>query len=373
MTVFAVLLAAGSSRRFGQTENKLFARLPNGVRVWEAAFRALRTHARIDGVGIVGNKREFGEADPDFLVEGGKTRCESSRIGVENAPHGSLVLVHDAARPWASPQLIDRVIDAAQDFGAAVPVVPVVDTLKQVVDGRVHVTLPRDVIFRAQTPQAARREPLLSALEAHPETTDEASALEAAGFHVRAVAGEESNLKVTTRADLPQASVITTTGFGFDIHAFSRDPERQLMLGGVKFDGAPGLDGHSDADVLLHALTDALLGTVGAGDIGELFPNDDPANKNADSIVFLRKAKTLVQKARGQILSVDLTVLAETPKLSGRRQEIRTRISQELGIPERRINIKATTMEGLGAIGRSEGIAAMATATVALPTTSHEE
>jgi 2-C-methyl-D-erythritol 4-phosphate cytidylyltransferase/2-C-methyl-D-erythritol 2,4-cyclodiphosphate synthase len=187
------------------------------------------------------------------------------------------------------------------------------------------------------------------------------------------VAGEESNVKVTTPADIPRPIVVTTTGFGFDIHAFSLDPDRKLFLGGVLFDDAPGLEGHSDADVLFHALTDALLGTVGGGDIGELFPNDDPGNKNADSAIFLRKAKELIAQASGQILSVDLTLLAEVPKLSGRRQEIRFNISQELGIPERRINIKATTMEGLGAIGRSEGIAAMATATVALPTTSHEE
>jgi 2-C-methyl-D-erythritol 4-phosphate cytidylyltransferase/2-C-methyl-D-erythritol 2,4-cyclodiphosphate synthase len=282
-------------------------------------------------------------------------------------------LVHDAARPWVSATVIDRVIDGALEAGAAIPVVPVADTIKRVDGGLVEKTVSRQGLFRAQTPQAAGREALIAALETNPNATDEASALEAAGIRVKAVAGEEINRKITTVADLPPSLTMTTTGFGFDIHAFSSDSTRPLMLGGVRFDDAPGLDGHSDADVLLHALTDALLGTVGGGDIGQLFPNDDPLYKDADSAVFLRKAKTMVDEACGQIISVDVTLLAEIPKLNGRREEIQARISQELGIPQRRINIKATTMEGLGAIGRSEGIAAMATATVALPTTSHEE
>lgn len=370
MKIFAVLLAAGTSTRFG-SDDKLMAILPNGLRVWESAFRCLRNHQRVDGVGIVGPASLETEG-ADFRVDGGTTRCESSLIGVSQAPEGSMVLVHDAARPTASGDLIDRVIDGALECGAAVPAVPVTDTIKEVEGEFVQRTLNRHGLRRAQTPQAAKREVLLSALAANPEAMDEASALEAAGVPVKVVAGDESNLKITTTSDLPNLTY-TTTGFGFDIHAFSSDPARPLILGGVRFEGTPGLDGHSDADVVLHALTDALLGTVGGGDIGELFPSDDPANKNADSMIFLRKAKAMVDGARGQIISLDVTLLAEKPKLSGRRQEIRTRISQELGIPERRINIKATTMEGLGAIGRSEGIAAMATATVALPTTSHEE
>lgn len=371
MKVFAVLLAAGASTRYG-SDDKLMAVLPNGLRVWESAFRCLRNHRRIDGVGIVG-PASLTISGAHFRVDGGMTRCESSLTGVSQAPEGSMVLVHDAARPMPSPELIDRVVDAAVDYGAAIPALPVTDTIKEVEGEFVQRTLNRQRLRRAQTPQAAVREVLLSSLAAYPHATDEASALEAAGIPVKVVAGDESNLKITTMSDLPQNLTMTTTGFGFDIHAISSDPARPLILGGVSFEGAQGLDGHSDADVVLHALTDALLGAVGGGDIGELFPNDDPANKNADSVVFLRKAKAMVDEARGRIISVDVTLLAETPKLSGRRQEIRTRISQELGVSERRINIKATTMEGLGAIGRSEGIAAMATATVALPTTRHEE
>jgi len=371
MRVFAVLLAAGSSNRFGP-EDKLRALMPNGMAVWDAAYRSLSSHPRIDGVGIVGPDF-LDAAGADFRIPGGATRCESSLIGVSNAPEGSLVLVHDAARPSATSMLIDRVLDGALEAGAAIPALYVIDTMKEVEEGFVQRTLDRSRMVRAQTPQAAWREVLLEALAAHPTATDEAAALEAAGVPVRIVAGDEANIKVTTIADVPREETCPITGSGFDVHAFSNDPNRRLMLGGVHFEGARGLEGHSDADVLLHALTDALLGAVGGGDIGELFPNDDPANRDADSLVFLRRSKEVVERAGGRILSVDLTLLAETPKLSGKRNAIRERISQELCIPERRINIKATTMEGLGAIGRGEGIAAMATATVALSMTRYEE
>lgn len=373
MSVFAVLLAAGESRRFDGAGNKLLQRLPGGRRVWEASFDALRNHPKVDGVGIVGSDESFAKANADFVVPGGATRCESSLIGVRQAPSGALVLVHDAARPWASQQLISTVIEGAKQSGACVPVVPVIDTLKSVEDGVVGRTVDRSKLYCAQTPQAAIREPLLEALFASPDATDEASALEFAGITVAAVPGEPANKKVTTRGDLPQGLLISSTGTGFDIHAFSADPNRKLMLGGVHFKGSRGLEGHSDADVLLHALTDALLGAIGGGDIGVLFPNTDPANKNVDSMTFVRRARDLVCDAGGSIVSIDLTLLAEAPKLGEKRAEIRKRISQELGLSERRINIKATTMEGLGAIGRSEGIAAMAAATVALPISYHEE
>jgi 2-C-methyl-D-erythritol 4-phosphate cytidylyltransferase/2-C-methyl-D-erythritol 2,4-cyclodiphosphate synthase len=155
-------------------------------------------------------------------------------------------------------------------------------------------------------------------------------------------------------------------GFGFDVHTFSNDSSRRLLLGGVEFPGERGLEGHSDADVVLHALTDALLGSIGAGDIGQLFPNTDPAYAGADSLLFLRRAVELVTAQNGQIVSADVTVLAEEPKLGDHREKIRERISQELCVPARRVNIKATTMEGMGAIGRKEGIAAMAAVTVML-------
>jgi 2-C-methyl-D-erythritol 4-phosphate cytidylyltransferase/2-C-methyl-D-erythritol 2,4-cyclodiphosphate synthase len=190
--------------------------------------------------------------------------------------------------------------------------------------------------------------------------------LEALGIPVHVVPGEETNVKITTMSDLPPRSPISVVGTGFDIHAFSRDTSRKLMLGGVHFEGERGLEGHSDADVILHALTDAILGAFGGGDIGMLFPNTDAAYAGADSLLFLRRATEVLTQAGGRVFSVDITVLAEQPKLGSRREQIRQRISQELSVPQRRVNVKATTMEGLGAIGRNEGIAAMASVTVLL-------
>ena len=373
MTVFGLLLAAGSSSRYreGQTgsKNKLFERLPDGREVWRAAYDVLATHPQIQAVGIVGEQStldRFEGCGAAFVMAGGSSRQESCRFGLAEAPDDSLVLVHDAARPFASADLVSRVIAGAAEFGAAIPAVPVTDTIKSVSDGRIQLTLDRSQLFRAQTPQAAKREVLLSALSGYSKATDEASALEAAGVPVRVVAGDEANVKITTVSDLPRNLAVPTVGFGFDIHAFSSDPDRRLILGGVVFDGHKGLEGHSDADVLLHALTDALLGSVGEGDIGQLFPNDDPRFKDAESILFLREAVARVTAGGGRIVSADLTLLAESPKLKDKREEIRQRISQELAIDTRRVNVKATTMEGLGAIGRNEGIAAMASVTVIL-------
>jgi 2-C-methyl-D-erythritol 4-phosphate cytidylyltransferase/2-C-methyl-D-erythritol 2,4-cyclodiphosphate synthase len=366
--VFGLLLAAGSSTRFGE-KNKLLERLPDGSRVIDSSFRALADHHRIEKVGVVGSHeilRQLEGKPMEFSINGGSTRRESCLLGLERVPPGALVLVHDAARPFASAQLIDRVIDAATQHGAAIPVVPVTDTIKRVENDIVVETPDRIALFRAQTPQAALRETLIEALMASANATDEASALEALGIPVHVVPGEETNVKITTMSDLPPRSPISVVGTGFDIHAFSRDTSRKLMLGGVHFEGERGLEGHSDADVILHALTDAILGAFGGGDIGMLFPNTDAAYAGADSLLFLRRATEVLTQAGGRVFSVDITVLAEQPKLGSRREQIRQRISQELSVPQRRVNVKATTMEGLGAIGRNEGIAAMASVTVLL-------
>jgi 2-C-methyl-D-erythritol 4-phosphate cytidylyltransferase/2-C-methyl-D-erythritol 2,4-cyclodiphosphate synthase len=371
VTVFGLLLAAGSSTRFREGNpdvgNKLFEKLPDGREVWRAAFDSIAKHPKVTAVGVVGPADLAGfDKVGAFVVTGGNTRAESCLIGLRAAPEGSLVIVHDAARPFATGALVDRVIEAAERFGAAVPVTPVTDTIKSVRSDFVDSTVERSTLYRAQTPQAGRREDLIDALVAFPEATDEASALEAAGHRVRVVPGEESNVKITTMGDIPSRPRTPSVGFGFDIHSFSSDRSRPLVLGGVRFEGDRGLEGHSDADVVLHALTDALLGSVGEGDIGHIFPNDNPEYAGADSLVFLQDAVRRVRSAGGEISNADITVLAESPKLGEKREEIRQRISQELGVAQRRVNIKATTMEGLGAIGRNEGIAAMATVTVLL-------
>jgi 2-C-methyl-D-erythritol 4-phosphate cytidylyltransferase/2-C-methyl-D-erythritol 2,4-cyclodiphosphate synthase len=373
VTVFAILLAAGESSRYRLSDpgggNKLFARL-SGREIWRAAYDVLATHPRISGVGIVGPENflnSFSDSGAAFVVAGGITRRDSCVAGLLQAPANALVLVHDAARPFVTHELIDRVIDSAEKSGAAIPCVPIVDTIKHVAAGKVRATMDRSMLFRAQTPQAARRELLIEALDAHQHATDEASALESYGIEVAVVDGDEANVKITTAADLDGSlsrERTTLVGSGFDIHALSQDLSRTLVLGGVEFPESQPLAGHSDADVVLHALTDALLGAIGEGDIGLLFPNTDPRYAGADSTLFLREAVQRVRAAGASVINADITILAESPKLGDRRGEIQNKISKELGVPPRRVNIKATTMEQLGAIGRQEGIAAMATVTV---------
>jgi 2-C-methyl-D-erythritol 4-phosphate cytidylyltransferase/2-C-methyl-D-erythritol 2,4-cyclodiphosphate synthase len=377
---FAVLLAAGSSRRFAQTcppeeteKDKLFARLEGGKSVWESAFYRLYHHPEVEGVGIVcreGEEGRFREAPAHFVVAGGRERWESALQGVRMSPQGAeWILLHDGARPFPSNDLISRVIHAGKQWGAAIPVLPVEETLKRVEGSRVSATLSREGLFRAQTPQVARRDWLLTALPYASDCTDDAQALEKAGFSVATVAGDPRNIKITSYEDLKWAKEmalehITLVGFGYDVHRFSEEPTRRLVLGGVAFPGEQGLSGHSDADVVLHAVTDALLGALGAGDIGMHFPDNDPQWKDANSRVFLREAYRLLQEAGGEVLHVDITILAERPRIAPSREEMRSVIAGILDVSWDKINIKATTHEGLGAIGRGEGIAAYAIVTI---------
>jgi len=371
---FAVLLAAGSSSRFGS--DKLQFAMADGRPLWRTPFDVLNRHPMISGVGVVcpkGRGRDFQIAEADFVVEGGATRKDSSLAGVSaTPPSADIVLVHDAARPFLEASIIETIVFSASKHGAAIPVVSVTDSIARG-DEWMEEVLNRDGLFRAQTPQGARREWLLDALARAEAAADEASALKAAGYPVKLERGSEQNVKITLPGDLrrPEAG-IAVTGFGYDIHQFSEDPTRPLMLGGVRFLEGPGLRGHSDADVLLHAVTDALLGSCGQGDIGQLFPDTDPAWHGADSLVFLREAGRLVAQSGGSVANIDVTVLAEEPKLGKRREEIRALLSKELRVARSNINVKATTMEGLGAIGRKEGIAAMAVVTVVRPHSQFE-
>ncbi len=374
---FGVLLAAGSSERFASSmrgvrvdanQNKLFCELIPGLAVWRRSFEMLRTHPMISGVGIVARKEDFekfSECDPDFLVEGGTSRCESSLAGVKASPDSeSVVVIHDAARPFLSSGLISRVVRAAEECGAAIPALRIMDSVKrgdEFVDSHVE----RSGLYRAQTPQAARREWLLCALNETTDAGDDAEALRLAGYRVAMVEGERLNEKITTYEDLKLFSSLAVRqtpilGFGYDVHRFSDDAERKLMLGGVWFEGCRGLAGHSDADVILHALVDALLGCVGAGDIGMLFPDSDEKWKDAESAIFLREALARFCASGAQISNVDLTLIAEEPRLGERRGQICQRIARELRIAKNQVNLKATTHERIGALGRGEGIAALA-------------
>lgn len=375
--VCAVLVAAGRGERFGG--DKLWLDL-GGKPLWTHAYRAFRAHPMVARVGIVCAadriaRYQHAAPDADFVVPGGETRQESSRRGVEAcAPAAEIVLVHDAARPFVSSALIERVIAGVRESGAAAPSLPVTDTVKLVGPSGVE-TLDRTFLRTVQTPQGARRDLLLRAFAAADRPfTDELSMLEAVGVTPALVEGDPDNLKITRPQDADLARALlaartdrpmeTRTGLGYDVHAFSTDPNRPLWLGGVHFEGHPGLEGHSDADVLLHAIADAILGAAGKNDIGVHFPNSDPKWKNRASKTFLEVSKDLVEEEGWRMVNIDATVIAETPRLGSKRDDMRLSIARSLGLPSDRVNVKATTNERLGTIGRGEGIAAFAVATL---------
>jgi len=311
-------------------------------------------------------------------VAGGQTRQQSVLAGLEalQAHRPANVLIHDAARPFVTAPVIDGVIDALQTVPAALAALPLSDTLKAGHDGRVTRTVSRDGLWRAQTPQGFRFGAILdahraAALADREDFTDDAGIAEWHGMDVALVMGSEANVKLTTKEDfdLAEHRLATSrpafearTGTGFDVHAFG--PGDQVMLCGIAIPHDMGLIGHSDADVGLHALTDALLGAIGAGDIGQHFPPSDPQWKGADSSLFLGHTAGLVRENGARIVNVDVTLICERPKIGPHAPAMRARIGDILGIGVDRVSVKATTTEGLGFTGRREGIAAMASASV---------
>lgn len=372
MRFAAILVAAGRSERFGQ--DKLWMPFGDGP-LWLASYRTLTASPSVEAVGIVvrpGQEGEFRAHAPDaaFVVPGGDTRQASVRAGLAALPDWCEgALIHDAARPWLTVGLVERVAEAVAREGAAFPALPVTDTVKERISGGYR-TLSRDALVAVQTPQGARRDWLERAhREASGAATDDASMIEALGLPVAAVEGDPMNRKVTNPEDAAWIGgpTETRTGLGYDVHAFSDDPARTLWLGGVDFPGERALDGHSDADALLHAVTDALLGAAGLGDIGVHFPNTDPRWAGAASSLFLDHAAQCVRAERWTIVGLDATVVAERPKIMPRRDEIVGRIAQILQVSPSRVSVKATTNEGLGSIGRGEGVAAFVVATLARP------
>ena len=363
----AVLLAAGRSERFG--EDKLALAIEGGA-VWLRAYRALATHPEVSAVGIVASEALLPQcqaeaSDALFVVQGGASRTDSARIGLSNVPDEyDCVLFHDAARPFLSQRVVSNVNKGVAEHGAAFPALPVTDTVK-IRDGERYSTLDRSRLIAVQTPQGALRSCFQTAFDVTAgDATDDMALLEAAGITAFADEGDPDNVKITARQDLPTTAE-ARTGIGYDIHRFAKEPERPLWLGGVLFEGqGPGLEGHSDADVVLHAVVDALLGAAGLGDIGEHFPDTDPQWKDSPSSTFLKKSARLVQKAGWVIVNIDVSVLAEKPRIMPRRDEIRRVIAELAGTDTDRVSVKATTNEGLGAIGREEGVAAFAVATL---------
>ena len=284
-----------------------------------------------------------------------------------------IVLVHDAARPFVPPALIDRVIDAVP----AIAALPLVDTLKRAEEGNAATGPARDGLWRAQTPQGFAYQALRDAHRAAhggPEFTDDAAVAAAAGIAVALVEGDEANFKLTTPDDFRRAEAMLINrhpdiriGQGFDVHALADLPGRPLMLGGIAVPHARALAGHSDADVALHALTDAVLGALAEGDIGQAFPPSDERWRGAASDQFLAFARDRVAARGGVIAHVDLTLICERPRIGPHREAMRTRIAEILGVDLDRVAVKATTTEKLGFTGRGEGIAAQALATVRLP------
>jgi 2-C-methyl-D-erythritol 4-phosphate cytidylyltransferase/2-C-methyl-D-erythritol 2,4-cyclodiphosphate synthase len=307
-------------------------------------------------------------------VAGGATPQESVRRGLESltADPPDLVLVHDAARPVIPPGTVPALLAALAEAPGAIPAVAVADTLKRGAGGRIQGTVPRAGLFRAQTPQAFRFADLLAAHRAATgEATDDAQLLEAAGLAVGLVPGDESNVKITWPGDLARveasmlARLIPRTGTGFDVHRLVEG--RPMILCGVAIPSPLGLDGHSDADVGLHALCDAIYGALAEGDIGRWFPPSESEWKDADSARFLRHAAGRIAARGGMLANADVTLICERPKIAPHAGAMRERLAALLGVPLDRVSVKATTTERLGFAGRGEGIAAQAAATVLLP------
>ena len=381
-TVTALIVAAGTGSRLGNGTPKQL-RLLGGKAVLRRAVEALVSHPRIDAVRVVVGSGQEAKAqavldglDVGALILGGARRADSVRAGL-NAIGEGIVLVHDAARPFCPPRLVDALLDALVASDGAVPVLAVADTLAKG-DRLLTGELDRARILRVQTPQAFHVEDLLFAMDeaGSSRATDESSVMLAAGLKVATVPGAESLFKLTTPEDWDRAemmlaaAMISRTGIGFDVHAF--DGPGPIMLGGVEIAHDRGLAGHSDADVVLHAITDAVLGAAAMGDIGQHFPPSDPQWKGAASDQFLIHAAQLVRTAGGIIDHVDCTVICEAPKVGPHRAAIQARVAKILSVPASYVSIKATTTERLGFTGRGEGIAAQAIATVRMERASNE-
>ena len=381
----ALIVAGGRGSRFGGPLPKQYAVL-HGQPVLRHTIRVFRHAPGIDQVQVViapGDETHYRAAAVGFdlppPVEGGGSRQQSVLNGLEAlaAAAPDLVAIHDAARPFVRPADIAACLKAlsAPGIDGAVLGVPLADTLKRVDEsGAISQTVPRAELWRAQTPQIFRYGALLAAhraiaaLGSHEGTslTDDAAVAERAGLRVVMVAGHEDNRKITTSEDLQQAATMETrTAFGFDVHGFG--PGNEVVLGGVAIAHTRALAGHSDADVALHALTDAVLGTIGAGDIGKHFPPSDPQWRGASSDRFLRHAVALLEAAGGRIVHLDLTLVCEAPRIGPHRDAMVESIARIAGVERGRVSVKATTTEGLGFTGRGEGIAAQAVATVEIP------
>ena len=380
MHVSAIIAAGGRGLRFGGTEPKQLLSL-RGEPILKRSVDAYLNCDLVSDV-VIALPADLARRPPAYLqhrfkpvtiVDGGERRRDSVANGFARTPeHADIIVIHDAARPLVTDAVIRRTIAAAAESGAAIAALRARDTVKRVGDGdAITATLPRDEIYLAQTPQAFRTSVLRDALRLSTDATDEAMLAEQAGYVVRVVEGDPRNLKITTPDDLTMAEHFAAgsaqtpalrIGNGYDLHRLVAG--RPLILGGVRIPFEKGLEAHSDGDVICHAVTDAVLGAAGAGDIGRHFPDTDVAWKNADSIELLRRAAAIVRDAGYAIANVDVVVIAQKPKLAPHVEAICRNVAGALGCDASQVSVKGKTNEGVDSMGAGESIAVHAVALV---------
>ncbi len=382
--VAAVVAAGGTGSRMNSTIPKQFMLLA-GTPILVHTLRNIQALQGLAQIVVVLPEEHIGQASeilsrerwgvPVDFAAGGPVRQESVRLGVvRTAADAGVILVHDAVRPLCDSETMQRVVDAAWETGAAVPGLPATETIQRVsTKGRVLATPPREELYTIQTPQCFRADILRAALERARETgflgTDESSVVRWAKHPVTVVPGSPANIKITRPIDLEYAELLMSRkaegvmiriGQGIDYHRLVEG--RKLILGGVEIPFEKGLEGHSDADALTHAICDALLGAVALGDIGQHFPDSDPAHRGRASLEFLREVNCLIRREGWTVRNVDATLLAQRPKLAPFMPAMRENIAEALGLGSQEISVKATTTEGMNAEGRGEGISAQAIA-----------
>ena len=381
MYVSAIIAAGGRGLRLGADRPKQFLDI-GGRTMLQASVAALVASDRIQEIVVALPEEHMAEtaatwpamAKPVTFTAGGQRRQDSvANALARTQPTADVIVIHDAARPFVTPALIARAVDGARAHGAAIAAIPVRDTVKQaaaaIADGSrpIRSTISRETIFLAQTPQAFQRHVLVRALDEGRsiDATDEAMLVERIGLPVHVVEGDVRNVKITTAEDLATAQAIARIhtmriGNGYDLHRLVAG--RPLILAGVTIPFELGLDGHSDADIVCHAVTDAVLGAATLGDIGRLFPDTDPAWKGADSIALLKAAMARVKDAGYQVSNVDVTVIAQRPKLLPYLDQMRANLAAALGVDAAAVSVKGKTNEGVDSMGRGESMAAHAVA-----------
>jgi 2-C-methyl-D-erythritol 4-phosphate cytidylyltransferase/2-C-methyl-D-erythritol 2,4-cyclodiphosphate synthase len=376
--VCAIIPGAGPGERLGQSQPKAWVLLAGQPLICHS-LAAFRRSPRINEIILVvhphdtDRARELIASGPsdktEKAVSGGATRQESVWLGLqESSQDADIVVVHDAARPFVSQQLIEQCIQQALAHGACTAAVPCSDTVKRADGNTVAQTLDRRRLWLVQTPQAFRRDLIIQGHEnarrhGISDATDDAQLVERLDKPVRIVRGCAENMKITEPADMALVEALLAggparIGFGYDAHSVSR--QRTLVLGGVVFEGEPGLEGHSDADVICHAACDALLGASGLGDLGRHFPDTDERYRGISSLKLLKEVAGMVRAAGWQLENLDVTLVAERPRIAPFSAQIRRNLAQAVGIEDARVSAKATTSEGLGFVGRREGMASYA-------------